>query len=701
VKTDLDRFRPQFAPLADPSRNWSTGLIALGIYQIIAILFFGIPVLGHPREVYVGSASTDPSVFMWLLVWWPYAITHHVNPFITRLIWVPGGANVTWTHFIFAPSIVAWPLTRAFGPVVAWNILCLLALALDAWSGFLLCRRLCHSFLAALLGGYLFGFSPYVLGHMLGHLSLIMVFPVPLAVYLVLACLDGRISSTCFTLLLALVALLQFLCSQEIFATSVVLGSVVMLLALAIAPIESRRSLVRICPLSACAIAISVLLSAPFWYYIIAVNYQQVPIQPPEVNSSDLLEFVIPTSRVLVDKIPILPSITQRFSASILERNTYLGLPLILVVLAFAVSNRSSRASMMLVLALVAAAVLSLGPRLHIAGAESVYLPYWLATRLPLINQALPVRFSMYIFLATAIIVSMWLATPERRVGRWLLAGMGVGSLIPNLALPIWSTRVDTPRFFTDGTYKSFLATNEVALILPYGSHGNSMLWQAETGMFFRMAGGYCSYTPDEYVYWPVLHSLFGDQDVPNFKQQMEAFLTAHGVNVIIVANHAREMRVPLEFEFFPRPFSRDAVRFFAPLRITPIAVGGVLLYRLPPYRNLAIDGRGQRSAGLGQKVSVSSVRQSGTAITVNGGGFSVLTVINFYNKQGGRVVNLGGLKWGGGPMIPILSVSENTLTFAKPAGAVAGASYVQALNPPYTSLTSSGNGPGGNCVLH
>jgi hypothetical protein len=51
--------------------------------------------------------------------------------------------------------------------------------------------------------------------------------------------------------------------------------------------------------------------------------------------------------------------------------------------------------------------------------------------------------------------------------------------------------------------------------------------------------------------------------------------------------------------------------------------------------------------------------------------------------------------------MIPILSFSQNTLTFAKPAGAVAGASYVQALNAPYTSRTSSGNGPGGSCVLH
>jgi hypothetical protein len=85
---------------------------------------------------------------------------------------------------------------------------------------------------------------------------------------------------------------------------------------------------------------------------------------------------------------------------------------------------------------------------------------------------------------------------------------------------------------------------------------------------------------------------------------------------------------------------------------------------------------------------------------TLNGSGFSLLTVINFFNKQGAKVVNLGGLEDGGWLKIPILSVSQNKLTFAIPPDAKPGISYVQAWNPPYTLSTTSGNGPGGSVTL-
>jgi len=39
-------------------------------------------------------------------------------------------------------------------------------------------------------------------------------------------------------------------------------------------------------------------------------------------------------------------------------------------------------------------------------------------------------------------------------------------------------------------------------------------------------------------------------------------------------------------------------------------------------------------------------------------------------------------------------------MTFTKPAQAVPGLSYVQAVNPPFTPFTSSGSGPGGSFTL-
>src|SRR5579875_2975138 len=105
-------------------------------------------------------------------------------------------------------------------------------------------------------------------------------------------------------------------------------------------------------------------------------------------------------------------------------------------------------------------------------------------------------------------------------------------------------------------------------------------------------------------------------------------------------------------------------------------------------------------SVPIGQPISISSVTQSGTTITVNGTGFSTLTVINFFNTQSGGVVNLGGLNAGGAPKIPLTLVNSNQFTFTEPAGAMAGASYVQAFNPPFVPFTSTGSEPGGAFTL-
>ncbi len=153
-------------------------LLAFAIYQALAILWFGTPVLSDFSHTYIGfKISADPGGYMWFLKWWPYALSHRLNPFITKIVWAPSGFNLTWAASIPLPALAAAPITQLWGPVVAWNVLCLMSPALAAWCAFILCRHLCGAFLPSLIGGYLFGFSPYMLGHLLGHLSLIVVFP--------------------------------------------------------------------------------------------------------------------------------------------------------------------------------------------------------------------------------------------------------------------------------------------------------------------------------------------------------------------------------------------------------------------------------------------------------------------------------------------------------------------------------------------
>jgi hypothetical protein len=113
-------------------------------------------------------------------------------------------------------------------------------------------------------------------------------------------------------------------------------------------------------------------------------------------------------------------------------------------------------------------------------------------------------------------------------------------------------------------------------------------------------------------------------------------------------------------------------------------------------------------SAPIGERISVLSVSQSGSTITVTGTGFftpvppliHALTVINLFNQQAGGVVNLGGLKPDGSPLIPLNFIDDTKFSFTEPAGAIPGAAYVQALNPPFVPFSSSGNDPGGAFTL-
>ena len=109
-------------------------------------------------------------------------------------------------------------------------------------------------------------------------------------------------------------------------------------------------------------------------------------------------------------------------------------------------------------------------------------------------------------------------------------------------------------------------------------------------------------------------------------------------------------------------------------------------------------------SVPLGARILVTKVTQSGkgpgSTVTVDGTGFSTLTVINLFNTQAGGTVNLGGLKPDGMPQIPLTLVNSTRFTFKVPAGAMAGPAFIQGFNPPFLPFTSTGNDLGGAFTL-
>ncbi len=167
--------------------------------------------------------------------------------------------------------------------------------------------------------------------------------------------------------------------------------------------------------------------------------------------------------------------------------------------------------------------------------------------------------------------------------------------------------------------------------------------------------------------------------------------LTGTGFSSPVVALYSSNPAVALEPV---SPPTSTQVQVQIPADI-PTGPGGLQVLNRPSF-----TGSNFVSVPIGEQIRLDSVQQSGTTITVTGAGFSVLTVISFFNAQAGGVVNLGGLVNGNQSLIPLTLQSSHQFTFQIPNGAVSGPAYVQALNPPFIPFTSTGNAPNGAFTL-
>ena len=118
------------------------------------------------------GAGTDPFIYTWFFAWWPYALSHHLNPFYTYLLWQPGGLNLGWTTSIPVLAFLAFPITATLGPLLAYDSLMLAAPVCAGISAYALCLYLCRRPGPALLGGWIFGFSSFAAAHLNQQLNL-------------------------------------------------------------------------------------------------------------------------------------------------------------------------------------------------------------------------------------------------------------------------------------------------------------------------------------------------------------------------------------------------------------------------------------------------------------------------------------------------------------------------------------------------
>lgn len=538
---------------------------ALGLYSTVSLLYFGIPALDDFGTALVAGEEIEPSAFQWFLAWWPDAITEGRNPLATDFIYAPDTVNMTWVTSIPALSLVLSPVTLLFGPVESFNLVTLAAPVLAALAAFVLCRHLTGSFWASLAGGYFYGFCPFMLIALAGIPSHSFSALIPVAAYLVVRRVDGTLGASSFVGLLAAVLAAQFLVAAEVFAMLTVFGGLVGLAAYALLR-ERRAALKQAVPAVVLAYLIAVVVVSPYLWYVLFEPHLDPVHAVPEEHSSDLLSFVVPTSLTEVGA-GTFPGLEKDFGGAIPVAfgggsYAYLGLPLLAILVLFGAEGWRNPGRRFLLLSAALVAVLSLGPRLFVAGSDLAPMPEKLIRELPLLQYALPSRFPVFTALAVAVIVAIWLAT-RPAAWKWVVAAAALVFILPNFGSGTWSATTNAPSFFSEERYKGMLHEDDIVLTQP--PLGASVRWHAEAGMPFRLANGYIGRIPDDLIRF---YGLMNSND-PLPEDDTRELLRRRQITVILIAAPPAELvrwRRRLEF-----------------LGVTPQVRGGVLLYRLAP----------------------------------------------------------------------------------------------------------------------
>ncbi len=463
-------------------------------------------------------------VQIWWLAWAAHAFPHVHTLFAGQGQNYPYGQNFGVNGSMVALGVFFAPVTKLFGPVVTFNILLRLAVAASAASMCFVLRRWISWWPAAFLGGLLYGFSAYT--SIYGAYLFLIFVPLPPLTFLLLHEIFVRQQwkARWTGIALGLLCALQFFIWVEILAGTVLIGAVAVVLICVVA----RRTLMERWHYVVTALAYAfgvafVLLAYPLFFTFKGPQHIN---GPPNAASSlaalngDLVSPFFPSTRQWID-----PSAIRGLGPSNLNAAAnllYLGLPLVVVLLCFAVFLRSRKEILFAGGMALVAFVLSLGSPLQIDGHRTfIPLPFALFAHLPALSGFEARRFAVYtdLFVAAMFAIGideLWKRlrershplSPSRRRKRALgIAGMGVLILavIATLA-PASSQQTvpgNVPAFFTSPALMDSIPSGSVVLAYPYPDARATGFWsaplpiqsllldQAVAGMPFKLIGGY------------------------------------------------------------------------------------------------------------------------------------------------------------------------------------------------------------------
>jgi hypothetical protein len=496
-------------------RNVGFHLLALVCFTVPAVLLWWHVWSGHPSSLLTCGCG-DPAQEVWFMAWPAWAIAHGHNVFFSGAVNVPHGANLLSNTSGPLVGVVLAPVTWLFGPVAATNVALTLAPALSAWACFAAIRPLVRWKAGAIPAALVYGYSSAIVTSIaFGHVSVtVLVIPPFLFTMLHEIVIRQEHSVRRDGFLLAALCIAQFFISPEILVMCLLLGAIGLLAVMLIGWRQLRARAGHALPALGLAAGVSAaLLAYPTWY----------GLSGPQAVSGMLFALApiagIPLSGLLAPGgYGAVVNEYQRFGGYLGRTGPpadYVGWGVALASLGALVAARRRLLAWLLLLLAAATFWLALGGYL-LSGPRwfgHPWLPWKALSTLPVLKEILPDQFAPLCTLFLAFLIAVGLDAlhgAPRRPTSWaashraVLAGVatavvGVVALVPvfvTFDAPLRVVPIRTPAYLREASPTR--PPNAVLLTIPFAVSGSAapMLWQANEGMRFRLAGAALK-TPD------------------------------------------------------------------------------------------------------------------------------------------------------------------------------------------------------------
>jgi hypothetical protein len=489
--------------------RWRSDVAASVAYLAAAVVVLS-SLWAAPHAHVAPYYQTDPAQHKWFLVHGARVVTGLDNPFFTDLLNVPDGVNLMANTSILGLSVPLMTVTLLFGPDVSFVVLLTLGLAGTAFAWYwVLSRHVVSSRWAAAVGGAFCGFGPGIVSHANWHSNFVAQFLVPfIALRLVRLGESGRTVRN--GAVLGLLATWQAFINEELLLfTAMACG--VFLSVWVVQHWDLARARVRTfaAGLGVAGLVAATLLAYPIWFQFFGPQHYRGLAPMASSMHADLASYVAFSSESLAGDRGANALIAPNYS----EENTFLGWPLIaLLVLVVSWLWQDTAVRALAVTAVVFAA-LSLGPRVYINDHRtSIPGPWRLFDQLPLLNSVLPARFGLVVnaivgillaFAVDTFLVRFPTAGVSRPVSAWLrgagaarLLGAGAlaAALVPILPTPLVEVgQAPVPRFIVDGGWRSYVHAGQTLVPVPIPSPQSDvgMRWAAAAKLEFAIPRGY------------------------------------------------------------------------------------------------------------------------------------------------------------------------------------------------------------------